>query len=328
MEELYKNYGFPSVDKFVKILKDNGIKLPYAEIDNFVKNNKVYQLHKANLNIKSKQKFAVALKPYNMVQIDLIDYQKYSRNNKGYKYIFVGIDVFSRKAFADFIKSKTPTNLLNAFKSWNIKPSLLYHDAGNEFKGVFNEYCDENNILNYNIGLGNHKALGVVDRLCKTLKGMLSKYMTDNNTTNIYDILSIFVNSYNDTPHSSLNNHSPNSIFKDETAFIDTLDINEAKRAYNNYLFNKTKIKFKIGDKVRIKIDKPTFSKGYNITYSKRIYTIINISGTIATLNNNDDYYFRDLQKINRGEDVNMDDIEKAEKDDKIKRRMRREGLI
>ena len=38
---------------------------------------------------------------------DLVDMSKYSRVNKGYKYIFTNVDLFSKYAYAFPIKSKT-----------------------------------------------------------------------------------------------------------------------------------------------------------------------------------------------------------------------------
>ena len=37
---------------------------------------------------------------------DLVDMQQYSKINKGYKYIFTNIDVFSKKTYAFPLKSK------------------------------------------------------------------------------------------------------------------------------------------------------------------------------------------------------------------------------
>ena len=39
---------------------------------------------------------------------DLVDMTKYSRINKGYKYIFTNIDIFSKYAFAFPLKTKKP----------------------------------------------------------------------------------------------------------------------------------------------------------------------------------------------------------------------------
>ena len=49
---------------------------------------------------------------------DLVDMQKYSRMNKGYKYIFTVIDVFSKYAWSFPIKSKKHQILNHVFKKY------------------------------------------------------------------------------------------------------------------------------------------------------------------------------------------------------------------
>ena len=49
---------------------------------------------------------------------DLVDMQKYSRMNKGYKYIFTNIDIFSKYAYAFTIKSKKYRILNNVSKKY------------------------------------------------------------------------------------------------------------------------------------------------------------------------------------------------------------------
>ena len=332
MDEIYKKYGFPSFQKFKSILTMLGIKKTSKEINEFLQNQKVHQLHKTTLDKREMQKFITALKPFQIVQIDLIDYSKFSRQNKGNHFILVGVDVFSRKAFASFIKNKTPSSVLNGFKNWNLseatfglKPHIVYHDLGNEFKGVFNTYCNNQNILNLNCNLGNHKALGVIDRFCKTIKTILSKYMTNNNTTQIYNVLDEFVNAYNHTPHSSLFNYSPEDVLTNQKAFLDVLQLNQEKLMFNNQIDNK--INLKVGDYVRVKLKKNQFEKGYTINYSKRVYQIERLSSNKAILNNGNEYNVKDLQVVNNNENVDMDNIERIENENRINRRMIREGI-
>lgn len=224
----------------------------------FINNSKVQQLHKPVVNLKSHNKFIVSLKPNDMIQIDLLDYQKFSRQNKGYKFILIGVDVFTRKAYGSYIEKKTPASVLEGFKKWDIKPNNVYHDLGNEFRGAFNTYAKENDIENLTNELDNHKSLGVIDRFSKTLKSMLSKYMTQNNTTKIYDVLNKFIDSYNKTPHSSLGNISPDDVIKNEKNFITVLNINQAEILYNKGIH---KSDIKIGDFVRIKRKKINLKK-------------------------------------------------------------------
>jgi hypothetical protein len=193
MNELYEKYGFPAFAKFKLILKKNNIQSSDKEVKDFLDGQKVQQLHKPIVNLKNNDKFIVSLKPNDMIQIDLLDYSKFSKQNKGHNFILIGVDVFTRKAYASFIKNKTPLSVLDGFKKWDIKPDNVYHDLGTEFKGVFNSYTKENDINNLSNELENHKSLGVVDRFSRTIKSMLSKYMTQNNTTKFYDVLNKFI---------------------------------------------------------------------------------------------------------------------------------------
>ena len=63
-------------------------------------------------------------------QIDLIDFSKYSRWNAGFKYLFCGVDVFSRKAFVVAI---TDTTGAMRFILAARKPMLVQSDNGTEF---------------------------------------------------------------------------------------------------------------------------------------------------------------------------------------------------
>ena len=47
---------------------------------------------------------------------DLVDMQKYSRMNKGYRYIFTNIDIFSKYAWVFPIKSKTIKEIKSCFE--------------------------------------------------------------------------------------------------------------------------------------------------------------------------------------------------------------------
>ena len=55
---------------------------------------------------------------------DLVDMVKYSRMNKGYKYIFTNIDVFSKYSWAFPIKSKKYQILIHVFKKFLKKENL------------------------------------------------------------------------------------------------------------------------------------------------------------------------------------------------------------
>ena len=68
---------------------------------------------------------------------DLVDMQYYSRSNKGYKYILMIIDVFSKYGWAEPLKNKKGVEIVRAFtKIWNsgqTPPKRLWTDEGRKF---------------------------------------------------------------------------------------------------------------------------------------------------------------------------------------------------
>jgi hypothetical protein len=95
----------------------------------------------------------------------------------------------------------------------------------------------------------------------------LNKYFTYTKNTIYIDQLQSFIDSYNSTIHSSID--------------ISPKDVNELNQfdvwlCSNKDLIKQkqSKMQFIVGQFVRIKIQKPTFSKGYSSTYSEEVYKI------------------------------------------------------
>lgn len=329
MEELYNKYNFPSIDKFKKLLKANGINYTPKELSNFINKQSIQQVHKPVTEIKEKQKFIVALDIGEMLQIDLVDYQKYATKNNGYKYLFIAVDIFTRYAYAVPIKSKEPKNILEAFKTIPFIPKAIFSDSGNEFKGVFTSYLEEKNIAELKAEIGNHHSLGVIDRFTRTFKTMIAKYMTANNTTKYIDKIDDLLEAYNTTPHSSLGDYSPHQVIDDDKAYNLVKKINLAKMKFNNERNRKVSHSIKVGNDVRIKLKKKTFQKGYDITYSKEIYTVREINGDKATLNNGEKYKIEDLQVVYEiSNQIETTEKDEADKEARIQRRLKRAGIF
>jgi hypothetical protein len=328
MEELYENNNYPSFTIFKSILKENGIKKTEKEIKEFIASQTVSQLHKPQVNIKEKNKYIVSLTPNEEWQCDLLDYQKYAKTNNGYKFIFICIDIFTRFAYCEPIKNKTPEELVKAIKKFEVLPYIFYSDSGNEFKGVFKKYLHEMDILDIQAQVGDHFSLGIVDRFSKTLKNMIAKYMTAKKTTKYIDNIQNFMNIYNNTPHRSLNNIKPNMVTESKDNMLVVTSINVAKQEYNKSLYKKEKEKIKVGDSVRIKKSKNLFEKGYEITYSKEIYTVEKIENTSAILNNGNKYKISDLLIVPKNSlEYSNTEKEKVEKENKIEKKIKQVGL-
>ena len=61
---------------------------------------------KRNTLKKATLGYVVAFEKMKNLQIDLLDLSKFSKTNKGYKYILIMIDIFSRFVDAIMIKTK------------------------------------------------------------------------------------------------------------------------------------------------------------------------------------------------------------------------------
>ena len=145
---------------------------------------------------------------------DLVDMQAFAKYNKGIKYLLTIIDVFSKYAWVVPLKDKTGKSVTEAFagvvgqrlgqspRPQARHPNNLWVDEGTEFYNkTFKKFLEDNKINMYhtfNFG----KAV-VVERFNRTLKQIMWKYFTTNNTNTYLDKLPDMVNKYNNTKHSS-----------------------------------------------------------------------------------------------------------------------------
>lgn len=328
MEDIYNQFHKPSFAKFQKILKSKGINVSPKEIKAFIDRQQsgIREMFKKRKVMRNNLKFIVAFSPLETIQIDLIDYAKYSHQNKGNHYILVAIDIFSRYAWAEPIKNKQPPSVLDAFKKMDIKPLSVYHDDGNEYKGVFLEYLNENNIFNsVKTDTHDHNPLGVIDRYIQSLKSMIEKHFNENNTTNYVDSLKSFVEAYNDTPHSALGDETPNDAFNDDIVKALVTKINISKNKFNEQQQNSNV--FNVGDLVRKAIKKNKLAKGYTANYSNDVYKIINIIGNSIELDDGTKEKAKDLLLATSGQSVSADELKSANKKAVIKRKLQREGI-
>jgi ribosomal protein L21E len=105
------------------------------------------------------------------------------------------------------------------------------------------------------------------------LESIISKYQESRKTNKYIDVLEDIVYNYNHSHHRGINDN-PESRYQANT------NIGIIK-------MNKLNNQIKIGNKVRILIEKGTFTKGYEPSYSKTIYTVVNGNGYSYSLVDN-----------------------------------------
>ena len=138
---------------------------------------------------------------------DLVEIQKFSKWNKGIKYLLTVIDVFSKYGWIASLKDKKTESVSSAidkiFKKNKRKPEMLWTDKGSEFISKhFKEFLKKNKIKLYHTE--NEEKSSIVERWKKTMKNKMWKMFSANNSTVYWDKLDKLVDNYNNTYHSSI----------------------------------------------------------------------------------------------------------------------------
>lgn len=210
-------------------------------------------------------------------QGDLIDIHKYYKVNKGYKFILVIIDAFSKFAWVVALKSKNQLDVAKAFQ--NILqsgrvPKNLQTDLGTEFyNSVFKRLCESNGINHYSTY--STKKASIVERLIRTLKGKLYKHFSYiGNYKWVGKPIETVIHSYNNNIHR-ITKFKPSEVnTSNEREVMDNI-LKSRKKSLKN------ENKFKLGDNVRISKYKSIFNKGYFPNWSTEIFKVIKVNNTM-----------------------------------------------
>ena len=267
--------------------------------NNFTMEDLSQELNKPTTNKFQRQK--VIVNHINEIHsTDLVDMTQYSKMNRGYKYIFTNIDVFSKIAYAYPIKSKKIQDIKPCFQKIfeKNKPKYIWSDREPAFLSKeMQQFFKDNNVKIYHTN--SHLKAVVTERFNRSLRELMMKEFTKNNNTVWYNILPKLIKTYNNRYHSTIK--------------MKPIEVNKSNEKYikeNVYTYNKTNKnpKFKINDLVRISLkrrdlfDKPSG----NIKWSEELFKIHSIKKsnviTYKIKDLNDEiiegiFYERELQK-------------------------------
>lgn len=323
IHKIWQQNNYIGFNKLWPIIKKHKEPIKYKDLQDFYKNNRTLQLHKKTIiNKKNETPFITANINFDW-QADLLDMSKYTRNNEGYKWILIVIDIFNRKSWAHALKTKTNTEVNNAFNKIindnKIYPKRILTDEGGEFKGIFNKTLINNDVSHRMVKSTDHNLLGVINRFSRTLKEIIFKYFTENKTTKWIDKLQFFINSYNNIPHSGICNVKPN----EGSQYFMTI-----RNCFLNKIKHKPKYNFNIDDIVRIKLKKSIFDKGYERIWSKNTFKISKIVGQNYILNDGTIKRGIELQKVNNEDiDNSKDQLDKDKSHAKFRKKQQKENI-
>ena len=327
IKEAYYNpdIGLISANKLYHKLKDQGITL--KQIQEFIKKQNTTQLYKPI--IKEKSYFPItSFKPYEHLQVDLMDMSNIASTNSHYNYLLISIDIFTRKAFIFPLKYKNAESVVlgmeNIIKYF--KPEIITTDNGKEYiNKELHDLLKYYHIEHRFVDVKQHHSLGLVDRMCRTTRGLINKYCSSHKTTRYIDVLNKLIDNYNNTYHSTIK-CTPNEADK----HIDEINDIMLKK----YLTSKEhETVFNIGDKVRHIINLSIFEKQGKAKWSENIYTIEDKKTHSYKLSDGNWYRYYQLQLVEESQDIKKvgrpakQTFETLKKANTVKRRLRHEDV-
>ena len=295
-----KQYGTFLVKNIIRSKRKLGLG------NNFTMEDLSQELNKPIINKFPRQKIIV--NHINEIHsTDLVDMSQYSKMNRGYKYIFTNIDVFSKIAYAFPLKSKKIQDIKPCFEKIfkNDKPKYIWSDKEPAFLSKeMLQFFKDNNVKIYHTN--SHLKAVVIERFNRSLRELMMKEFVKNNNTVWYNILPNLIKIYNNRYHSTIK--------------MKPMQVNKSNEKYikeNIYSYNKTSKfpKFKINDLVRISLKRrPIFDKpSGNIKWSEELFKIHSINKSnvitykIKDLNDkiiDGIFYEKELQKSKNNSEV------------------------
>ena len=204
--------------------------------------------------------------------LDILDLKDYGpENNRGYRYVLVVIDNFSKFGWTTPLKNKNAQTIKDSFENILInskrKPNLIETDRGKEFyNNIFQDFLNKNDIKLYS----RNTSLGAVfaERFNRTIRDLLKKIVFEQCDAKWIDVLQTITKQYNNRIHSSTKLTPIQASLKKNESFV-----------YKNLLDKRKKIKpkFQINDLVRTADLKKTFSKSDTTNWSYKLYKITEI---------------------------------------------------
>ena len=204
--------------------------------------------------------------------LDILDLKDYvPENNRGYRYVLVTIDNFSKFGWTIPLKNKNAQTIKDSFENILIsskrKPNLLEGDRDRGFyNNIFQDFLNKNNIKLYS----RNSSYGAVfaERFNRTIRDLLKRLVFENGDGNWIDVLPTITKQYNNKVHSSTKLTPIQASMKKNEGFV-----------YKNLLDKRKKVKpkYEINNLVRTADLKRTFSKGDTTNWSYKLYKITEI---------------------------------------------------
>ena len=197
--------------------------------------------------------------------IDLMDVGSLAKKNDGIKFLLVAIDVFSKSLFVRPLKTKTGKEVKAALEDIfrkGRKPKKCRFDQGKEFSNKQVQGLLKDEKIEFYTSQNETKA-NFAERVIKTLKKMIYRYITHYDKEKYIDQLEELVRSYNYSYHRTIGMPPARVVRSNERSvwwysYWPEKDENFRLKPY----------KFKVGDNVRVTHTKTLFDREYDFKWT------------------------------------------------------------
>ena len=190
----------------------------------------------------------------------------FAKHNNGYGYFVVFIDMFSRYAHAEPLKTLRGIEMANTMKKVFSKdqPRSLHTDSGSEYTNkIVQNYLKQKNIRHYTSK--NEKKVAMSERLIKQLKRKLLQYMNEKNTHEWVEVLSDVVHAYNNSYHRVIKMTPAQAKTTDQyTVWANQYFTRPKNERDPTRPKQKKSFKFSVGDRVKLSALKKVFDREYD----------------------------------------------------------------
>ena len=230
-------------------------------------------------------------------ETDLLQLTNLKSFNDDFSYIMIVIDVLSKYLWVEAMRDKTMTTAASAFKKILSRSGgricvLLQSDQGCEFTGSSFQKMLKKHGIHFRFTRDPVTKACVVERVIRTLRERIWRYLTHKNTKRYIDVLQNVVSAYNKSVHSGT---------KLKPSEVDAYNKNLIAR-HRSQTVNargaqlKNNVKYSVGRHVRVSRLKSTFERGYEQNFSQEIFRVKRISKRQGIFT----YFLEDLN----GEDI------------------------
>jgi hypothetical protein len=220
------------------------------------------------------------------MEFDLAEFQSVKDSNRGYSYLLVGIDSFSKMVYAVPLRTKSggevAAGIETVFRRIKARgpefhvPYVVVTDQGLEFRAKETQAVFKKHDVVHRMSTDKSVKASMVERCIGTLKRKIYRHFTLRNTYDWISVIDSIVDNYNNTVHSSIKtkpalvtDHSVSRVF--DNLYGDKSRLGEL--VHNEQ--EQPRFKFKVGDFVRINVETAEVGyKGYLPHFSVEIFIV------------------------------------------------------